>query len=113
MNVETCLDGIRYTLTNDGLKVSDKVYPIANGRRLDNEGWILHDIDFDSLVSGFPNEPHTIKEMKKNKNGKLYEIITDYGYSAAQCYYKVIKKEKQVVVNPDAMFLSYKWIEIE
>jgi hypothetical protein len=41
MNIEHVHEGIRYTLTNDGLQQGDKVYPIAWGRCLDGGGWIF------------------------------------------------------------------------
>lgn len=111
MLVERVHNGIRYTLSNDDLKVGDKVYPIAEGRCLENGGWILHGFDFRAVCSGFPDEPHTIKDLKYSES-KPYEVHTDMGYSPKECYYKIIKKEKQVVVNPDAMFKRHEWVEV-
>jgi hypothetical protein len=110
MNVEKVHNGIRYTLSNDDLKVGDKVFPIAWGRCLDDGGWILHDIDFRELTSGFPDEPHEILDLK-HSDYKPYEVRTDHGYSPSECYYKIIKKEKQVK-DTTRMFASYKWEEI-
>lgn len=112
MLVETVHNKIRYTLSNDNLQVGDKVYPIADGRCLVNGGWILHGFNFDEACSGFPDEPHTIINLKHSPDYKPYEVRTDCGYSPAECYYKIIKCEKQIVENPNAMFKSYKWVEI-
>lgn len=48
MTTEHVYNGIRYTFSNENLKVGDKVYPIAHGRVLDTEkgGWILHNFDY-------------------------------------------------------------------
>ena len=105
MKVEKVLNGIRYTLSNQNLQVGDKVYPIARGRCLDNGGWILHEIEFESKyveglnTSGFPDEPHTILDLKHSKDYKPYEVRTDMGYSPIECYFKIIKKEKQEKID--------------
>jgi len=112
MNVEHVHNGIRYTLSNDNLKVGDEVFPIAWGRRLDETNWILHNIDYRYEASGFPNDPHIIKEIKKIKKIP-YEIVTEKGYSHYKCYFKIIKKEIQIIEDEKAYFISYKWIEIE
>ena len=66
---------IRYTLSNENLKVGDEVYPIAIGRCLDDGGWILHELDFRGFMSGFPNEPHIIKNLNHD-NGRQYQKIS-------------------------------------
>jgi len=110
MTTEKVYNGIRYTLSNEGLKEGDKVYPIARGRCLDDGGWILHDFDFKEYSSGFPDEPHTIIDL--NHSGyKPYQVRTDFGYGPIEKYYKVVKKEVQVEQNPNAMFKSYIWVE--
>jgi hypothetical protein len=110
MNVEHVHNGIRYTLTNDGLKEGDKVYPIAWGRCLDGGGWILHKFDYRDFMSGFPDEPHTIIDLK-HSDYKPYQVRTDMGFSPIECYYKIIKKEKQV--KEDKPFAISKWLEVE
>jgi hypothetical protein len=95
MKVEKVFEGIRYTFSNDNLKENDEVYPIAMGRCLDDGGWILHGFDFRDFLSGFPNEPHTIKCLNHSKY-KPEQIRTDMGYGPIECYYKVIKREKQI-----------------
>jgi hypothetical protein len=54
MKIEHITKGIRYTLSNENLEVGDKVYPIAQGRCLDDGSWILHDITFKKYMTGFP-----------------------------------------------------------
>lgn len=121
MKVEKVLNGIRYTLSNENLNVGDKVYPIAKGRCLDNGEWILHEIEFKSKyveglnTSGFPDEPHTILNLKHSKDYKPYEVRTDMGYSPIECYFKIIKKEKQEKIDKSTknfVFIETKWVEI-
>jgi len=106
MKIEHVHNGIRYTLSNDGLNVNDKVYPIAWGRCLENGGWILHNLDFSELTSGFPDEPHTILDLKHSEY-KPYQVRTDMGYGPIEIYYKIIKKEIQ---TKDSYGLN-KWVE--
>lgn len=94
MKIEKVYKNIRYTLSNDNLKNGDKIFPIAHGRCTD-DGWLLHDINFTSNLSGFPNDPHTILNLTYS-DFKPYQVKTDHGYSPIECYYKIIKKEKQV-----------------
>jgi hypothetical protein len=111
MQIEKVHKEIRYTLSNENLKVGDEVYPIANGRCLDNGGWILHDLDFRNFTSGFPNEPHTILNLKYS-DYKPYQVRTDFGFSPIERYFKVIKMEHQVKVGK-GMFVRSEWVEIE
>ncbi|NMC57889.1 MAG: hypothetical protein GYA51_00625 [Candidatus Methanofastidiosa archaeon] len=110
MKIEKHHNGIRYTLSNENLAVGDKVYPIAWGRCLDDGGWILHDFDFKVSCSGFPNEPHTILDLH-HSDYKPYEVRTNMGYSPIECYYKIVKMEKQET-EPKRFGLT-KWVEIE
>ena len=110
MKIEKVFEGIRYTLSNELLLVNDNVYPIARGRCLDNNDWILHNFDFRDFISGFPNEPHVIKDLNYSKY-KPEEVRTDKGFSPRESYYKIIKKEKQILESK-RKFASRKWIEI-
>lgn len=92
MITEYIHDGIRYTLTNEGLNVGDKVFPIAMGRSLDDGSWIFHNYDFSEVSSGFPNEAHEILDLNHSEY-KPYQVHTDYGYGPVEMYYKVIKRE--------------------
>lgn len=115
MKIEKMYNGMRYTLSNEDLRKGDKCYPIAHGRCLaDKDGklngeWILHDFDFREFMSGFPNEPHVIKNLKYS-DYKPYEIQTDHGYGPIEAYYKIIKIEKQIEEGTKP-FISHKWIE--
>jgi hypothetical protein len=112
MIIEKVHNEIRYTLSNENLKVGDKVFPIASGRCLDNGGWILHDFDFRDFMSGFPDEPHTIENLK-NSDYKPYEVKTDMGFSPKDRYYKIIKMEKKIKIS-ESMFGDFKqWAEVE
>jgi hypothetical protein len=95
MILEKCHKGIRYTLGNDGLKDGDHVYPIANGRCIDGGGWVLHDIDWTRFTD---DQPHVIENIN-HSDYKPYEVRTGNGYGPKEIYYKVIKREHQVVVK--------------
>jgi hypothetical protein len=111
MKVERVHDKIRYTLSNEGLKEGDEVYPVAQGRQTKNDGWIIHNFDFRDFMSGFPAEPHIIKSFD-NRHSKEMIINTNKGYSFSECYYKIIKCEKQIK-DGDIPFAMYTWVEIE
>ena len=111
MKIEKMHNKIRYTLTNDNLVCGDKVYPIANGRCLDDGSFILHDFDFSMSCSGFPDKSHTILDLQYSKS-KPYEVRTNKGFSPVECYYKIIKMEKQVE-KLNGKLLCTEWIECE
>jgi hypothetical protein len=110
MKIETFFNGIRYTLTNKKLKVGDQVYCIARGRVINNNEFILHDLDFSESMSGFPDNPDTIEDLNYS-TFKPYEIRTDKGWSPRESYFKIIKKEKHIENNVGKI-KSHKWIEI-
>jgi hypothetical protein len=110
MKTETIYEDIRYTLSNENLTVLDKVYPIARGRCVNNNEFILHNFDFRDFMSGFPNEPHIIKDLNYSTS-KSEEVRTDCGYSPKECYFKIIKMEKHIK-KPGQFFNTYEWIEI-
>ena len=118
MKVENVLGKLRYTLSNDNLKVGDRVYPIANGRCTDDGGWILHDFDFRDFMSGFPGEPHIMMDLDYygGKQGKAYQVRTDHGYGPIETYYKIIKIEEHRVIkvrrSGDMEFKEYAWVDI-
>lgn len=109
MNVEHVHKGVRYTLSNDNLKVGDEVFPIAWGRQT-KEGWILHNLDYRKLTSSFPDEPHTITFIDKVSPVETM-VRTHHGNSSAESYYKIIKREKQIKEN-ERMFARWIWVEI-
>lgn len=109
MKIETILNDVRYTLSNDNLNVGDSVYYIARGRVADDNEFIYHRFDFSTDASGFPNDPHIIKNMKYSKD-KSYEVQTNYGFSAKEAYFKIIKKEKQVQIKEQKL-VFYRWLE--
>lgn len=110
MKVERVHDGIRYTLSNECLHHGDEVYPVAQGRQTEN-GWIIHNFDFRDFMSGFPTDPHIIKSFD-NSLSKEKIINTNKGYSFSECYYKIIKCEKQVKENQNP-YSRYVWVETE
>jgi hypothetical protein len=116
MKIEHIKKGIRYTLSNENLKVGDKVYPIATGRCLENDEWILHDIGFKKYLTGFPGDPDTIIDLEHSKD-KAIQVSTNRGYSPIEVYYKIIKKEKQVedkhLLDNTLIFKNWKWVEIK
>lgn len=113
MKIEKVHNKIRYTFSNDDLKIGDEVFPIASGRCLDDGTWILHGFDFRDSLSGFPDDPHIILDLKHSTDYKPYEVRTNCGYSPAECYYKIIKMEKQIVESEYKFGKIMKWVEIE
>jgi uncharacterized protein (DUF2249 family) len=121
MIIEHYHNKLRYTLSNDNLEVGDEVYPIANGRCLDDDGWILHNFDFRDFMCGFPDEPHIIKDLNydNGRQGKPYQVRTDHGHSPIECYYKIIKIEERIVeyhdFGPNGLKLTKRdeWVEIK
>ncbi|MFW5847494.1 MAG: hypothetical protein ACOCVF_01055 [bacterium] len=116
MEIEKYLNGkFRYLLSNENLKEGDKVYPIANGRCRDDGSWILHGFNFEESLSGFPDNPHTIINLKYS-DYKPYEVKTDKGYSPIECYYKIIKVEEKILIEKSLgkmIFTDWYWKEIE
>jgi hypothetical protein len=110
MDVEIVYEDVRYRLSNKNLKVGDLVYPITNGRTLDDGEYLLHNIDSRDFMSGFPTEPHTILDLN-HSDYKPYEIRTDKGYGPVDQYYTIIKKEIQIPENPNALFKRSVWVE--
>jgi hypothetical protein len=111
MKVERVHDGIRYTLSNECLHHGDEVYPVAQGRQTEN-GWIIHNFDFRDFMSGFPADPHIIKSFD-NSHPKEKIINTNKGYSFSECYYKIIKCEKQVQVAYEDFEFAKRWVWVE
>ncbi len=109
MKIEKVYNDIRYTLSNDNNKVGDLVYPIARGRHLNDGSFILHELDFRYFMCGFPDEPHTIKDIQNSSNRQ--ETRTDMGYSHPDVYFKIIKKEHQVKIGNE-MFSRLEWTEL-
>lgn len=89
MIIQHTYKNIDYILSNENLKVDDKVYPISCGRTAGNIH-IHYEYDFRDFMCGFPNEPHIIEDMKYSENYKPYEIRTDHGYGPLEMYYKII-----------------------
>jgi hypothetical protein len=96
MEIEQTHNKIRYTLSNENLKVTDEVFPIGRGRIKDDGTFILRELDYRDFMCGFPDNPHTILDLR-HSDYKPYEIRTDHGYSPIECYYKIIKKEKKII----------------
>jgi hypothetical protein len=110
MKTETVHNNIRYTFSNENLAVGDKVYPIAWGRCLEGDNWILHNYDYNPACSGFPDEPHTILDLNYSKY-KPEQFRTDMGFGPAEIYYKIIKMEKHEEYYT-GRWKNYRWVEI-
>lgn len=115
MKVEKVHNKVRYTLSNENLNVGDEVFPIARGRCLPDGGWILHNFDFRDFMSGFPDEPHIIKDLNyaSGVNGKKTHIRTDKGYSHRDCYFKIVKVEEHIKVKETVFGGSYEWVDVK
>lgn len=111
MKIEHYHNGIRYTLSNENLEEGNPVFPIASGRVLDDGSWILHEFKFENYCTGFPDEPHIIKNLHYS-DSKPEEVLTNMGYGPVETYYKIIKKEVKVK-NPDGKFPYHIWQEFD
>lgn len=89
MKIEKKHNNVWYTLSNENLMEGDEVFPIARGR-IDGDVFLLHEYDFSDFISGFPDEPHTIIDLK-HSDYKPYQVRTSHGYSPIESYYKIIK----------------------
>ena len=126
MNISLYRDGKQHLFTNDNLKVGDKVFPLVhtfhkvgdkvfplvhtfheNGQIfiIDIIGGRPNDDPFTVLAcTGWPSEPHTIKDFY-NYEGIQY-VHTDKGYSPAIVYFKLyvahnapIDEKKDQLIN--------------
>jgi hypothetical protein len=77
-----------YTLSNENLKVGDKVYSISWGKVTDDkyEHWYF---DWRNVCSGWISEPHIIEDLHYS-DYKPYEVRTNHGYSPVESYFKII-----------------------
>jgi hypothetical protein len=66
--------------SNENLQVGDLVYPIYTPA--------LKSFFLDCM-SGYPDEPHTIKQLKRSEY-KPYETSTSHGYGPEEIYFKII-----------------------
>lgn len=117
MVIEKYHEKIRYTLTNDNLKEGDEVFPIGRGRVRDDDTFILTELRYEDYMTGFPDEPHKILNVK-HSDYKPYEVRTDHGYSPVECYYKIIKKEERIVEYEETagglrLTTRNEWVEIK
>jgi hypothetical protein len=112
MKIETHYKAKRYTLSNDNLKNGDLVFPIAKGRCLGGDEWILNEISFNKNYSDFPDNPHTILNTK-NDTYKPYEVKTNFGYGPREIYYKIIKIEEQTIKSTSIFGSQFEWTEIK
>jgi len=88
MIIQHTYKGIDYILSNENLKVGDRVFPISRGRTW-NDKHIHYEYDFRDFMCGFPDEPHIILDLNYSKNYKPYEIHTDHGFGPVEMYYKI------------------------
>lgn len=88
MIIQHTYKDIDYILTNENLKEGDKVFPISRGRSY-GDTHIHYEYDFRDFMSGFPDEPHTIVNMKYS-DYKPYEVHTDHGFGPRELYYKIV-----------------------
>jgi hypothetical protein len=92
MNVEKVHGNFRYTLTNKCLAVGDEVFPIAWGKT-ENGLFLFHELDYSFCSSGFPDDPHIIKDLN-HSDYKPYEIHTNKGYGPVETYFRIMTKEE-------------------
>lgn len=88
MKVEHIHEGKFYRFTNEDLLVGDLVFPIAHGHIIEGE-FYFWEFDFRDFCSGFPDEPHTILDLKYSDD-KAYEVRTSHGFGPKEIYFKLI-----------------------
>lgn len=82
------LNGKEVTLTNEGLKVGDQVFPISSGTT--ESGKYVHlEFNFKEAISGWHSRPHTIQSFYMD--GPVQYLRTDKGYSPVEKYFKIVE----------------------
>lgn len=78
-------------LTNEGLAVGDKVFPLTSGWTNGRKYYVLR-VTTDLTSSGWPSDPHTILDLNHG-GSKSHEVRTDKGYGPRECYFKLMARE--------------------
>ena len=90
-------------MTNEGLQVGDKVFPMTHGLSRNGEyylaglySWDGDRDDFSILAcTGFPSEPHTILEFGQDTStGGTPYLRTDKGYGPSESYFKMLETKE-------------------
>jgi len=89
MIIQHTHNDIDYILSNENLKVGDRVCPISRGRTYGDKH-IHFEYDFRNFMCGFPDEPHIIQDLHYSKNDKAYQVHTSHGFGPIEMYYKII-----------------------
>ena len=98
MIVKHKYNGKEYTLSNEDLKVGDKVYSISKG--IIKDGKHVHEnFDFKNVMSGWKSEPHTILDLHYS-NYPPYEVHTDHGFGCVEQYFKILYIEPILKLRP-------------
>jgi hypothetical protein len=85
-------------LTNEGLVVGDEVFPMVYGYHTNGQFFVIgifdrmYDLDQVLACTGYPSEPHTIKDFYEQEG--LQWVHTDKGYSPAEKYFKLLPLDK-------------------
>jgi hypothetical protein len=103
MKIEHIIGNIRYTLSNELLKEGDNVYPIGIGRYLDDNSWIMSNLNFNMLST----DPQTIVSLNKDRYD--YKVITNIGHGSSETFFKIEKAERYEFSYTVG---DYVWVEI-
>jgi hypothetical protein len=98
-----------YFLSNQNLKVGDKVFPLLAGYTKGGT-YYVSDIRTEDFMTGFPNDPHTIKDLH-HSDYKPYQIRTDKGYGVAEIYFKLVADREKSDTPLSDIFESYHHID--
>ena len=94
MNIALWNNCKEYFLTNDNLKVGDKVFPLVYTTHRKGKVYITGMIGPEEdphtilVCTGWPSEPHTIKDFYDDDG--IQWVHTDKGYSPAAVYFKPV-----------------------
>lgn len=94
MKVEHIHKGKRYIFSNDNLIEGDETFPIARGRVGPNNEFIYHGFQFEGYMTGFPDDSHTILNLKHAPEYKPYEVQTNHGFGPIESYFKIVAIEE-------------------
>jgi len=81
-------EGRIYVLSNEGIEVGDEVFPISQGR-LVNDEYQHREFDFRWFMSGFPSDPHKMLDLE-HSDYRPFQCRTDHGFGPIEKYFRIV-----------------------